>query len=108
MKTLADMERELKQLRARVGELEGTGREQQTVDELLSNDDDGSQPSNSGFARACAEANEELCEKLERQAIAVCRSDSLKNPVALQGFRIRFQRLGRTKLDELINTYCEP
>jgi hypothetical protein len=44
MRTLADMEKELKHLRRRVNELEGVAREQAQVAELVSNDADRNHP----------------------------------------------------------------
>jgi hypothetical protein len=107
--TLDDLDREVRRLRKRVNELEGTGHEKQTLDELLSNDVDGNQPTQRGFSAAVAESNADALENLEVEAVKYLQSGvNLKIPSVHDGFLSRFggsAGLGRSKLNELIRTY---
>jgi hypothetical protein len=112
MATIDDLDREVRRLRRRVNELEGTGREQQTVDELLSNDLDGNQPTHRGFAEAVAKSNADALENLEAEAIQYLKSGvNLKVPTAHHAFLNRFgghSGLPFSKLSELIRKYTAP
>jgi hypothetical protein len=68
MRTLADMELELKQLRTRVNELQGVGREQAQAAEIVDDSDDSSHPTRYGFADLCRQSDADLCESLEVEA----------------------------------------
>jgi len=105
MATIEDLTAAVRKLSARVKELEGDSA-QELVAELVDNSDSRNQPSPRGFARACAESNAELCERLESEAVARLESGTVADQgPSVVAFRNDFARLGRTRLDELLSRY---
>jgi hypothetical protein len=80
MRTLADVEKELKELRRRVHELEGNpvNENQAAVDELVG-DGTSTAAGRGGFSAACDEAREER----ERRAFDKAREDLLADPTVV-------------------------
>ncbi len=105
MATIDDLTAAVRKLSARVKELEG-GSASELVAELVDNSDGRNQPSRHGFADACKESDAQLCDQLEREAVARLRTGTVayRGP-SVAAFRNDFSRLGATKLDELLSKY---
>jgi hypothetical protein len=69
------MERELKQLRSRVRQLEGGGESQRELAELLEASDDDKCRTGGGFAAACAEAEAETTTRQLEEARGEVKAD---------------------------------
>jgi hypothetical protein len=79
------------------------------LDELLSNDLDGNQPTHLGFSAAVAESNADALKNLEAEAVRYLNSGvNLKIPSVHDGFLNRFggsSGLGYGKLRQLMREY---
>jgi hypothetical protein len=105
MATVDDLTAAVRKLSARVKELEG-GSAQELVNEIVSNVDDRSQPTRTGFADACRESNLEHREQIEAKAIQELKETHLATPLQIRSFRERYVvTLGRSRVDEIINEY---
>lgn len=109
MKTLDDMEQELKRLRSRVRQLEGTVTpSQDTVLAIVESDpyDDKliSGGGGGGFSKACAASHADQVEQQKKAARRELQDNPgrVRTPMALHGFRATYAAVPSDDLDDMI------